>query len=296
MSQLGERLFEERKQKGITLDQLQEVTKIQKRYLKAIEEGDFDSLPGSFYARAFVKQYADAVGLNGEEIVEEYKNELPIGVNEELSSQLSRVKTAKTIDRKSSKIVDNLPVIIVGIIVIGIAIGIWYYFQSKGSTTQPKEKETDLTTEVETPENSPLDKENQKDEDEVKEDEEPIVEEPVEPNAKQKINVVSKEGMTSTLSLENNDTFELSFEITGRSYIDVKSNTTNKSYFNGIIEVGQEKKWILDEESEIFIRVGYSPGVEMKINGQKVEFPIQATPENSVQNIIIQNKGITTTD
>ena len=34
-------------------------------------------MPGNFYVRAFIKQYAEAVGLDPEELFEEFKNEIP---------------------------------------------------------------------------------------------------------------------------------------------------------------------------------------------------------------------------
>lgn len=77
MSELGQTLRTAREEMGLSLDQLQEMTKIRKHYLVAIEEGNYKALPGSFYARAFVKNYAEAVGLNAEEVLSYYKNELP---------------------------------------------------------------------------------------------------------------------------------------------------------------------------------------------------------------------------
>lgn len=64
MSELGQQLREARLQKGMSLDDVQEMTKIRKRYLEAIEAGDYKVLPGSFYVRAFIKTYAETVGLN----------------------------------------------------------------------------------------------------------------------------------------------------------------------------------------------------------------------------------------
>lgn len=48
MSELGLQLKEARLQKGMSLDDVQEVTKIRKKYLEAIESGDYKVLPGSF--------------------------------------------------------------------------------------------------------------------------------------------------------------------------------------------------------------------------------------------------------
>ncbi|RYM07127.1 helix-turn-helix domain-containing protein [Sporolactobacillus sp. THM7-7] len=77
MSELGQALRDAREAKGLSLDDLQEETKIQKRYLLAIEEGDFKRLPGAFYSRAFIKNYAEAVGLNFGELADEFADEMP---------------------------------------------------------------------------------------------------------------------------------------------------------------------------------------------------------------------------
>ncbi|NUU61353.1 RodZ domain-containing protein [Paenibacillus agri] len=74
MSELGRQLKEARLQKGMSLDDVQEVTKIRKKYLEAIEAGDYKVLPGSFYVRAFIKTYAEAVGVNPDELLEEHGN------------------------------------------------------------------------------------------------------------------------------------------------------------------------------------------------------------------------------
>lgn len=77
MSDLGALLRKAREQRGYTLDDIQEVTKIRKRYLDAIENGEYKVLPGSFYVRAFVKTYAETVGLDAEEVLRLYHKELP---------------------------------------------------------------------------------------------------------------------------------------------------------------------------------------------------------------------------
>ena len=76
MSELGTKLRDARIEKGYTLNTLQQMTKIQKKYLVAIEEGRFEEIPGNFYTRAFVKQYADMVGLDGDSLLLDYQSEL----------------------------------------------------------------------------------------------------------------------------------------------------------------------------------------------------------------------------
>ena len=109
MTELGTILKEAREARGLSLDELQSITKIQKRYLLGIEEGNYSMMPGKFYVRAFIKQYAEAVGLEPDELFEQYKSEIPATYNEELPEHLSRVQTRKGISPDTSKIFDILP-------------------------------------------------------------------------------------------------------------------------------------------------------------------------------------------
>ncbi|MFC5532524.1 helix-turn-helix domain-containing protein [Cohnella yongneupensis] len=84
MSDLGALLRKAREQRGYSLDDIQEFTKIRKRYLEAIETGDYKVLPGSFYVRAFVKTYAETVGLDAEEVLRLYQKELPKSASSEI--------------------------------------------------------------------------------------------------------------------------------------------------------------------------------------------------------------------
>lgn len=72
MGTLGERLRREREAKGVSLAEIATQTRIGARLLKAIEEEEFDLLPGGIYNRAFVRQYASFLGLDEEEAVREY--------------------------------------------------------------------------------------------------------------------------------------------------------------------------------------------------------------------------------
>jgi len=73
MGGIGESLKSTREAKGISLEQAEEDTKIRKKYLQALEEGDYDVIPGRVYAKGFLRNYANYLGLNQEEVMLEYK-------------------------------------------------------------------------------------------------------------------------------------------------------------------------------------------------------------------------------
>lgn len=62
--ELGQYLKSVREQKGISLGDVADTTKITIRYLEAIENGQFNLLPNRIFARGFVKSYAKCIGLN----------------------------------------------------------------------------------------------------------------------------------------------------------------------------------------------------------------------------------------
>lgn len=75
MSQLGERLRNAREEQGIPLPQAAADTRILQRYLVAIESGEYHHLPGDVYARGFLRNYGEYLGLAAEELIDEYRRE-----------------------------------------------------------------------------------------------------------------------------------------------------------------------------------------------------------------------------
>jgi cytoskeletal protein RodZ len=61
-----------RRSKGISLDQIVEATKISKRFLEAIEQGDLRTLPGGIFQISYLRQYARAIDVSETELLEYY--------------------------------------------------------------------------------------------------------------------------------------------------------------------------------------------------------------------------------
>lgn len=68
----GNWLRRERELRQVSLREISDETKISIRYLEALEEDRFDILPGSVFAKGFLRQYARYVGLDGDEVVNSY--------------------------------------------------------------------------------------------------------------------------------------------------------------------------------------------------------------------------------
>ena len=76
MATFGEELKRERELRKIPLREISEATKINLRYLEALESNDFEHLPGGVFARGFVRAYAQYIGVDAESMVNAYLLEL----------------------------------------------------------------------------------------------------------------------------------------------------------------------------------------------------------------------------
>lgn len=65
-----------RKKAGVSLEQIAERTKISSRFLQAIENENFDELPGGIFSTSYLRQYASAVGYNEDALVAHYNKKI----------------------------------------------------------------------------------------------------------------------------------------------------------------------------------------------------------------------------
>lgn len=118
----GERLWEERLKQGLTLEEVEEETKIRKYYLQSLEQEDYQVLPPQVYATGFVKRYAKFLGLDGSELVEQFKQEAYGSDNQEDFKQVPQQTTPL-----EKKVIIPWRNIMAGIIFLFLAIWIGNY-------------------------------------------------------------------------------------------------------------------------------------------------------------------------
>jgi hypothetical protein len=75
----GPRLRAERERRGISIETIASVTKVGGDLWEALERNDFSRWPSGIFARAFVRDYARAIGLDADETVNEFCRLFPIG-------------------------------------------------------------------------------------------------------------------------------------------------------------------------------------------------------------------------
>jgi cytoskeletal protein RodZ len=290
LKELGQVLKEAREAKGISLDELQESTKIQKRYLVSIEEGKFNVLPGDFYVRAFIKQYADAVGLDSKELIESHFSTTPNAVPKDAvpkeEPEEEPVLTRKEkVSVKNSKIMDYVPRILVVTAIVGVLVAAWYIFQKQAPAVNNVPKtQTDATTEVQKPA-ATKEEPKQEEKEETKQDEKQ--EEPV---AGQQFTYAPSKGNRTTAELSNNKEFVLELTATGESYVRVRKADGKKDVkFADTLQNGQTQTITLTGESNVEVNIGNTKDVKFKINGQEMTYPADVKSVHQI--ITIKNIG-----
>lgn len=67
-----------RRNRGLSLEQISQTTKISVRALQAIEEGEFKKLPGGIYNTSYIRQYAQAIEFDESEILAYYHSKMDV--------------------------------------------------------------------------------------------------------------------------------------------------------------------------------------------------------------------------
>jgi hypothetical protein len=92
---IGTTLRDARSRQGLDFPELEELTKIRPKYLRALEDERFDILPAPTYVKGFLRSYAEALGLDGQPFVDEYNSRFAVG-EEEYAITTRRVPTRRS--------------------------------------------------------------------------------------------------------------------------------------------------------------------------------------------------------
>jgi cytoskeletal protein RodZ len=129
---LGEKLRQAREERGITLSEVAEQTRISPLYIESIENDDYRSLPGGIFNKGFVKSFAKYVGVDEQEALQDYASMAAHPDNQMVDTTKTYRPEVLTDDRAS---LSSLPTIIFAAVILVLGtIGILYlakYVQNK---------------------------------------------------------------------------------------------------------------------------------------------------------------------
>lgn len=282
MNEVGEKLKEARKEKGYTLDDLQQITKIQKRYLVAIEEGNLESLPGNFYARAFIKQYADTVGLDGDKLLEEYTDYIPSPNDRNYTKKIATTQTRSRSKQKDwlANTQENLPVILIIVLVLAIIIAIYAAIVQNGSSSNESRIVENGANSVQIATNAAIQDQQEEtgttaEEDTSEETTDTSDEAEEETAAEQTVEVEEATQNTATFavtgSMEEEHTLTLIAE-NDASWVSIEADGTMLD--QGTIESGGTMEVTLPAGTEsAFVVVGNAPETTLELNGEEFSTP-----------------------
>ena len=107
MQGIGQILKTERESKKITLEQVEDVTKIRRKYLEAIENEKFEVLPGEVYVKGFVATYLKYLGIKDRpDVVELLKPKAPpVDISEQIAAaeQIHEEQASRKLQRSDKK-------------------------------------------------------------------------------------------------------------------------------------------------------------------------------------------------
>jgi cytoskeletal protein RodZ len=266
-AKMGRILEQKRKERGLSLEEVEQATKIRKRYLDGLEREDYAVLPAGVYAQGFLKTYANYLGLDGEELSRQlksrrrprrerginYNNGPENGFEESLIAPTGLEGTEKRRFPTSAVVT-----LLVAVLVLAVVIGALYFVGRGVEATRSGENYPSPAQPAENP---------------PKQDPEKVAskEEPSETDAQKNEAAGSEEDAVNTgtedaqQSSAPPDTLRVSIRVSDRpSWLLIRTDGT--PVYEQVAEPGFSRTFEADRR--LYIRGGDAGAVTMEINGQ----------------------------
>jgi cytoskeleton protein RodZ len=231
MADIGTTLREARIRARIDMSEVEARTKIRAKYLRAIENEEWDLLPGPVYVKSFLRTYGDFLGLDSRTLVDEYKRQYERPSDNEMRpiSSLSRER------ERAARGPRIPPWAIVGVVLVGIVAAL-YFVGSNNNNNSPSNNPT-----------TPNAAANQ-----------PTQHRPAHKKKKQQHKTVPAKPKTVTLQLVP----------TATVYVCVENGAGTKLIAGRVFAAGETIP--TEKASKLLITLGNS-SVQMKVNGKAVQ-------------------------
>lgn len=129
---LGERLREIREKAGVSVEEIANAIKVNKKYLKQIELDDYENMPSEIYVRGFLKNYSNFLGIEAKDVIKIYEKERGIENNikkiDENKNKKKKIKIPTVV--LSSRVVFG---VLFGFFMLAIS---WYFYKEAGQFSE----------------------------------------------------------------------------------------------------------------------------------------------------------------
>jgi cytoskeleton protein RodZ len=134
MADIGSTLREARMRERIDISEVEAQTKIRAKYLRAIENEEWDLLPGPVYAKSFLRTYGDFLGLDSRMLIDEFKRRYE-GLGDQEPRPATTIARERERRRRGPRFPSWAPIAIVVLAIIGVLYAVGSATQSGPSST-----------------------------------------------------------------------------------------------------------------------------------------------------------------
>lgn len=268
MDEIAQKLRAGRKEKGLSLEEIQKATKVRMKYLKALEEGDTDSLPPGVYARGIIRSYCQEIDIDSRPLLKLYDEWKQEDEREKsLTRKLSRTPGSGNITLRNAgaaRAWRGIRIALILLLVVAVGVGVYYLLQGPMWAELP-------FAENDEGESVPPDEPEEPEEDDQP-GEEPDVEEEPAPEEPSPATVTVEQGPGDR---------EVTYAVSGADEVQVDISTNEPCWVRVTIggeivheetvPADQTRRWTTAER--MVIRIGNPAGVEMVINGMQKQVP-----------------------
>lgn len=243
---IGDKLRSERERQNLTIQDIAKGTSIRALYIEAIENGDYAQLPGTVYAKGFIRNYANFLKIDADAVVRQFMEENhpeEVAAAEEAKQQLAEAEEANKAEVKAklatgseyrehvSSPSSRSNSLLIALIVLLVAGGAYYLFAMDDSTaSKPATKAVTQTAKA-----------------------------PASTQAAQEKTEQPKEAQPVKV-----DGVELVAKFTDKCWTQVIAD--GKTVYEGTMEPGKTETW--KGKEKVVITAGNAGAVEIKVNGQ----------------------------
>jgi cytoskeletal protein RodZ len=258
MKEIGQTLKDKREQMNLSLSDVHNATRVQEKYLAAIEVGNLDVFKAEVYYKSFLRSYSKYLGFDPEEFIDLF-NAQKYAI--EQASKLEQTSFSESLVNQHKNSFYKKRILIVSFVIICLALlaAFVYLYINISKIAQPME--TDSFKQVENEESV-----STEDNTVISEQEESLIEENVA-----KTEIPTKQN----LKIEAKENVWIRVDIDGRTV------------YEGTLLKDSIKIWEADKS--FMLKLGYAPGVKVFFNGEDVD--VMSGAIQDINTVVLKKKN-----